>query len=125
MNNTEDFVDVWMCEHNKPKPKKENDDIRSFSTNTVGLHGKETKVAIAIEEMAELTQALVKDIRGQGDYDNIVEEIADVSLMLDQLKVIFGISDEELSDVMKYKIRRQMRRDGEVLEEVENYANWQ
>ncbi len=101
------------------------EEMRSFSEKTVALHEKITKVAIAIEEMAELTQALVKDTRGQGDYDNIVEEIADVTLMLDQLKVIFGIPDEELNDIIRYKINRQMRRDGEVLEEVENYANWQ
>jgi phosphoribosyl-ATP pyrophosphohydrolase len=39
-----------------------------------------------IEEMAELTQAIIK--RTQGHEHNIAEEIADVQIVLDQLKLL-------------------------------------
>ena len=60
--------------------------------------GERAQILVAIEEMSELTKALLKYIRhedfNQGDYDDIVESIAeeraDVSIMLNQLAVIFG-----------------------------------
>ncbi len=44
---------------------------------------------MAMEEMSELIQALSKSIRGKENVDNIAEEIADVEIMLMQLKFIF------------------------------------
>lgn len=35
---------------------------------------------IVMEELAELGQAISKELRGKGDYHNILEELADVQL---------------------------------------------
>lgn len=55
--------------------------------------GPESRVMLAVEEMAELTKALIKCIR-YGTKDEILYEIAeeraDVQIMLNQLNVIFG-----------------------------------
>ena len=53
-------------------------------------YGAEAQVVVALEEMAELQQALTKFLRGNPDQRNINEEMADVSIMLEQLKLIFG-----------------------------------
>ena len=56
-------------------------------------YGVKSQVDVAIEEMAELTQALIKNRRYPEDEEirkNVREEMADVSIMLDQLKIIFG-----------------------------------
>jgi len=50
---------------------------------------------ICIEEMSELTKALIKyrRVHGAEKYvvrDNILEEIADVQIMLDQMRLIYG-----------------------------------
>lgn len=78
--------------------------------------GERAQILVAIEEMSELTKALLKYIRhedfNQGDYDDIVEGIAeeraDVSIMLNQLAVIFGKNEdaeteklEHLADIIK------------------------
>lgn len=78
--------------------------------------GERAQILVAIEEMSELTKALLKHIRhedfNQGDYDAIVESIAeeraDVSIMLNQLTVIFGKNEdaeteklEHLADIVK------------------------
>lgn len=78
--------------------------------------GERAQILVAIEEMSELTKALLKYIRhedfNQGDYDDIVESIAeeraDVSIMLNQLTVIFGKNEdaeteklEHLADIVK------------------------
>ena len=56
--------------------------------------GKEAQIIMAMEEMSELIQALSKNIRGEDNVDNIAEEIADVSIMLEQMMIIFACSDK-------------------------------
>jgi hypothetical protein len=48
--------------------------------------GTEPQHLKLIEEMAELTQAIIK--RSQGLEHNISEEIADVQIVLDQIKLL-------------------------------------
>lgn len=48
----------------------------------------------AIEELSELQQALARDLQGEGDRANIVEEIADALVMIAQLVLIYGIHRE-------------------------------
>ena len=52
-----------------------------------------------------------------GNYSNsnylkkhIAEEIADIMVMLKQFQYYYGISDEEIEDIMKFKIKRQLER---------------
>jgi len=67
---------------------------------------------IAQEECAELIQAISKRKR----YNNIkarlnvIEKIADVTIMLEQLKIMFNISDEILEDEVDCKIDRLDKR---------------
>lgn len=56
----------------------------------VDEYGKESQLIMAMEEMSELIQALSKNIRGYANEDNVAEEIADVEIMLNQLKLIFN-----------------------------------
>lgn len=60
----------------------------------------------AIEEMSELQKELCKDLGGQGNTDHIIEEIADVQIMLNQLMIIYGIQEAELEKRMLEKIKR-------------------
>ena len=66
-----------------------------------GLNHQKIKL---IEEMAELTQAICK-----GNENNIIEEIADVEILLEQVKHLMKINIT--MDVMKkFKINRQLKR---------------
>ncbi len=67
---------------------------------------------IAIEEMSELMQAISKDIRGIGHYNrqNIIEEVADVKIMLQQLEYIYHINPVDLYKVIEKKIERTRER---------------
>lgn len=55
----------------------------------VSTYGKHSQLIMAMEEMAELTKELSKNIRGGKNITAISEEIADVEIMLEQLKIIF------------------------------------
>ena len=64
-----------------------------------------------IEELNELTLAIIQDTNKlKGNHFNIVEEIADVYVMLEQLKLIYGLSDEEIGFMVEYKIKRTLER---------------
>ena len=68
-------------------------------------YGKEHQTIKAIEELAELIQALAK-----GDIENIKEEIADVRVMLEQIEYLYGVSDDEITLRMCAKLWRQLER---------------
>ena len=67
---------------------------RDLYTAAVKKFGKEHQLVLCMEEMAELTKELSKNMRGSKNITNISEEIADVEIMLEQLRVIFGNRSE-------------------------------
>lgn len=72
------------------------------------FYGYDNQRNILIEEMAELTQVLMKGTRiGGFDYEHIREEIADVEIMLYQIKHILNMNTD---DVVEYKVNRQISR---------------
>lgn len=88
--------------------------------NAVNTWGKAAQVDMMIEEMSELTKALLKERRGQyvpeeqkevrvmeqrAREDNIAEEMADVRIMLRQMEIIFKNS-EKVKEWEQEKIRR-------------------
>lgn len=62
---------------------------RDTYSEAVHTYGKQSQLIMAMEEMAELTKELSKNIRGAKNTEAVSEEMADVEIMLEQLKVIF------------------------------------
>jgi len=56
--------------------------------------GKTHQILMLFEEIGELQQAINKRLRGiDTDLTNLEEEIADVEIMLEQMRIIFGIDE--------------------------------
>ena len=56
-----------------------------------------------IEEMSELTKEILKNVnRGKDNIDELIEETADVEIMLEQLKCCYDIKDK----VESYKAKK-------------------
>lgn len=66
-------------------------DMHRICHKAIELWGKNLQTMVCMEEMAELIQALSKNIRGARNEINIAEEIADVEIMLEQLKQMFNL----------------------------------
>ena len=74
--------------------------------------GSNLQIDMMIEESAELTKALLKFRRNGGSIpDYVLEEIADVSLMIEQMKILFGISAVEQFEIQKLERLEQMLRE--------------
>ena len=56
----------------------------------VNHYGEASRLILAVEEMSELTKELSKHIRGRNNMPAICEEMADVEIMLEQLKIVFN-----------------------------------
>lgn len=68
-------------------------------------HGRDVQIMKAVEELGELVQALCKLGIGEGSLPQVAEEMADVTIMLEQLRIIFK-ADEVVDLHMDMKIRR-------------------
>lgn len=82
-----------------------------FLIESINLHGPTLKKVIAMEEMGELIQQLSKNLREEGKRENLIEEMADVLLMLRTVQLAENISDEEIQLIIDDKTRRQQLRD--------------
>ena len=80
----------------------------------IETYGDEAQINQGIEEMAELIQAVNKfrRMRNPVTFDNIAEEIADVEIMMDQYKQIYGITENEIILLKKRKLDRLAKRLG-------------
>lgn len=76
----------------------------------IETYGVDLQKQVAIEEMAELTKEICKEFRGKGNREHIIEEIADVDIMLQQLMIIYNIEPSELHDAETNKLIRLSER---------------
>lgn len=81
---------------------------------------KEAQIIVAIEEMSELTKELCKNInRGESNIEKIQEELADVLIMVEQLKIIYDPHNVEVNSYKAQKLLRLAVRLGLIKEEEE------
>jgi NTP pyrophosphatase (non-canonical NTP hydrolase) len=88
-------------------------DIKHIFNQSIIKYGEEPQCRQAMEECAELIQAINKCIRypdRKDCHNNLIEEIADVEIMLYQLKVMFNVSDDEVFEVKVQKAKRERER---------------
>lgn len=60
-------------------------------TEAIKTFGALPQMVVAIEECSELQKEITKIIRKKGDLSNLAEEIADVEIVIEELKYIFTI----------------------------------
>ena len=84
---------------------------------SISLYGKEKQTVVCMEELAELIQALSKELRDKGDKENLTGEVADVWICLTMICEMYEIGAGELQTYIDYKQKRQSERMEEVLHE--------
>lgn len=79
----------------------------------IATYGEESQINMAIEEMAELTKALCKLKRAEAPCEkdaaigNVIEEMADVEITLEQLKIIVN---HDIEPMKRFKLQRLNQR---------------
>lgn len=89
--------------------QKEKENIIKIANH----YGEEKQMEQAVEEMAELIQAIqkYKKLNSDNRYLSYIEEMADVCIVLSQLQHLLPVRDKNLFDkIFEGKIDRQLRR---------------
>lgn len=83
-----------------------NEDLKKIANH----YGLRRQLWQTVEETAELTQVICKTGRYDMDTvrDHLVEEVADVSIMIDQIVYLLG--DNMIAKIREEKIKRQLER---------------
>ena len=91
--------------------------MRITGIRAINRFSKRHQLSVAQEELAELIQAISKyNRRLDNQFDKekakqmIIEEMADVSIMMAQLIDIAGIKQSQIDEVIKLKILRMEER---------------
>ena len=75
----------------------------------LGKWGAKMQATVAIEEMSEVIKEVTKMLRGELDREHMAEEIADATIMLEQLRQMLNINDS-VESWMDYKIAALKRK---------------
>lgn len=68
-------------------------------------YGNENQLLKAIEELNELIDAIK-----QKNPQNILEELADCIIMIKQIQIIYGFSNQEIDAQIDFKLQRTRQR---------------
>lgn len=80
--------------------------INPICKRALDTWGKKSQMLMVVEEMSELMKEILKNInRDRDNLAEIIEETADVEVMLEQLKACYNIED----DVETYKAKKILR----------------
>ena len=71
--------------------------------------GCKMQATVAIEEMSEVIKEITKALRGELNREHLAEEIADATIMLEQLRQMFNINDS-VNSWMDYKVAALKRK---------------
>ena len=75
----------------------------------LGKWGAKMQATVAIEEMSEVIKEITKMLRGKLDREHMAEEIADATIMLEQLCQMLNINDS-VESWMDYKVAALKRK---------------
>lgn len=82
--------------------------------NALIANGDRHQMIVAIEEMSECQKAMCKILRGGENFDNLAEEVADATIALEQLRLMFNINDAVCvyMDAKIQRLEENLRRGG-------------
>ena len=73
--------------------------------NALITYGDRKQMVKCLEELAECQQAICKILIGGENFNHLAEEIADATITLEQMRLLFNINDDVCS-YMDAKVQR-------------------
>lgn len=101
--NLDDFTRGYWKYMGNPMPMNDQNDILKKS---IEFNGMDTERVIIMEELSELIQEVSKHYRNKGNIMHLLEEMADVYICLEELKLMTGIDNYDIEAAMSVKYER-------------------
>jgi NTP pyrophosphatase (non-canonical NTP hydrolase) len=113
------FLFLYLLEESSESTKSQKEveeKMRHILLKAQQQYGFANQVTVVTEELCELASVLAKyprypshEVASFDIRDKVVEEVGDVMICLEHLKLIFNISEPELDRAMEVKIERLER----------------
>jgi NTP pyrophosphatase (non-canonical NTP hydrolase) len=92
--------------------EKENVDM--LFVRAIRHWGEKNQMLMAVEEATEMIQAILHYLRQRNTIEEVAEEVADVIIMAQQMRIIFGV--EKVDRFINEKLNRlKLRIDKDVM----------
>ncbi len=95
-----------------------NDEQKDICQLALDHYGREHQMAKTIEECSELNRALARALFIEMDLTNLLEEIADVKIMIQQMEMKF-CSEQGMDAIVERKLERLKKLILEDIEQIE------
>lgn len=105
IRNMEDFINR-LTEGRNRVPYSQR--VEVYKT-AIERYGTVEQMVVALEELSEAQKEICKLLRSQGSLDHLAEEVADATIMLEQVRLIYGINDQ-VNKKMDEKVERLSER---------------
>lgn len=69
-------------------------------------NGVPNQLVVAVEEYSEMIKEITKHLRGKGNKMNVIEELADIEVVNDQIMIILGITKQQVKMFKDFKLKR-------------------
>lgn len=80
--------------------------IKEVLQKAIDKYGAAAQSVVAMEELAELQKEISKSYRGENNKEQLTEELADVYIMLMQLRIMHDIPVRNIGNEMLKKVER-------------------
>ena len=88
-----------------------DEELQTIWRQSIDHYGRQMQSIVCMEECAELIQAISKKLRDPtSPNDHLNEEMADVIICLNLLKLMYGITDKEIHNRVVAKTLRLSKR---------------
>ena len=92
-------------------PELNYDEMEDVLDRAIAHHGEAAQMAMVAEECCELAVQVHHYLRGRfGAREKLLEEMADVTIMLAQLNKMMGFEEDEVDAMLNAKIARLEKR---------------
>lgn len=104
------MIEVSLEDYENAHKDEKQKEKEQLYKKAIEKWGKELQITLAIEEMSELQKELCKYLRGDRNRSAILEEITDVEIMIEQIKIILNVDELNIKELKEYKINRLKKR---------------
>ena len=73
--------------------------------SAINRYGMGAQCVVALEDLSECQKEICKVLRGKGNLEHLAEEVADATIMLEQLQIMFDLNGA-VCQMMDEKVKR-------------------
>ena len=88
----------------------EKEEIKKLFKKAISTWGTDAQTTMLFEEIGELTAAMAQYIRGRKSESDVITELADVSIMVEQIALMLGYDKYEEENRKLIRLEERLKK---------------